>query len=327
MKQSIRGAWFWTSARWTAPIVVFAIAFSVQAQQPKIGELYKCTDGHTSLKVAQCSGGNPSLCDIEPFTDGKPQAGMRLSSAVVNDLLRICLGSASVAPNAQSTSAAAQPGAADANGFKIGDTVSINTAFGWMDAKILKANGDSYWVHAQSGAEVWKPYPSELRRIGPVNDIDRAHGLYALHDKVKVNVEGRWEDGEVIMEMGREYQVALAGNRTAWAAPEHLRFVAMQQKPPAPVAGQPPQPGMVSCAGKVEGRYSSSQVGAFTIVFRQGKAQVKMYGEGDEELECWLSGKKIILHKPGAANEDMPIDINDDGTLDTPMGEVRKKSS
>jgi len=67
--------------------------------------------------------------------------------------------------------------------------------------------------------------------------------------------------------------------------------------------------------------------GAFTIVFRQGKAQVKMYGDGDEELECWLSGKKIILRKPGAPNEDMPIEINDDGTLDTPMGEVKRKSS
>jgi len=79
---------------------------------------------------------------------------------------------------------------------------------------------------------------------------------------------------------------------------------------------------MVSCAGKIEGRYSSSQVGAFTIVFRQGKAQLKMYGDADEEVECWTSGSKIILHKPRAPNEDMPIEINDDGTLDTPMGEV-----
>jgi hypothetical protein len=306
-----------------ALFIAFAIAPAVQAEQPKIGELYKCTDNRTSLRVAQCSDGNPGLCDVDPFIDGKPQARMRLASAVVNDLLRICQGSATP----QSASPSAQLGVADANGFKIGDTVSINTALGWMDAKILKANGDSYWVHAQSGAEVSKPYPSELRRIGPLNDIDRAHGLYALHDRVKVNVEGRWEDGEVVMEMGREYQVALAGSRTVWAAPERLRFVTAQQNPPPAAAGQPPQPGMMSCAGKVEGRYSSSQVGAFTIVFRQGKAQVKMYGDGDEELECWLSGKKIILRKPGAPNEDMPIEINDDGTLDTPMGEVKRKSS
>src|SRR4030095_6955944 len=91
MKLSIRGAWFLASARSTAVIIIVGIAFSVHAQQPKVGELYKCSDGHTPLKVAECSGGNPSLCDIEPFTDGKPQAGMRLSSAVVNDLLRICL--------------------------------------------------------------------------------------------------------------------------------------------------------------------------------------------------------------------------------------------
>jgi len=226
------------------------------------------------------------------------------------------------APNAQSNSPSAQPGVADANGFKIGDTVSINTA----DAKILKANGNSYFVHAQSGAEVWKPYPTELRRIGALNDIDRAHGLFALHDRVKAKVDGRWEEGEVLTEMNGEYQLALAGNRTAWAAPGIMQLIS-PQKPAAPVAGKPPQPGMVSCAGKIKGRYSSSQVGAFTIVFRQGKAQLKMYGDADEVVECWTSGSKIILHKPSAPNEDMPLEINDDGTLDTPMGEVRKKSS
>ena len=327
MKRSLRQVSSLPYARTMVLFITFAMAGTIGAQQPKVGELYKCTDGHTSIKIAQCSGGNPNLCDIEPFNDGKPGAGMRLPAPAVNDLLRMCLGGTPAAPSGQSNSPSAQPGVADANGFKIGDTVSINTAFGWMDAKILKANGNSYFVHAQSGAEVWKPYPIELRRIGPVNDIDRAHGLFALHDRVKVKVDGRWEEGEVITEMGREYQIALAGNRTAWAAPEIMQLISAQQKPAAPIAGKPPQEGMVSCAGKIEGRYSSSQVGAFTIVFRKGKAQVKMYGDGDEEVECWMSGNKIILHKPGAPNEDMPIEINDDGTLDTPMGEVRKKSS
>ena len=131
----------------------------------------------------------------------------------------------------------------------------------------------------------------------------------------------------MVTEMNHEYQIALTGNRTAWAAPEMMQLISPEQKPVAPVAGKPPQSGMVSCAGKIEGRYSSSQVGAFTIVFRKGKAQLKMYGDADEEVECWMNGNKIILHKPGAPNEDMPIEINDDGTLDTPMGEVRKKSS
>src|SRR5690349_14403188 len=193
-------------------LIAFAAVSMVRAQQPKVGELYKYTDGHTSIKITQCSGGSPSLCDVEPFNDGKPQAGIRLSGPLMNDLIRMCLGGSAAAPNAQSNSPSAQPAVPDANGFKLGDTVSIHTAFGWMDAKILKANGNSYFVHAQSGAEVWKPYPSELRRTGPINSIDRSHGLFALHDRVEVNVDGRWEEGEVITEMGHEYQIALAAN-------------------------------------------------------------------------------------------------------------------
>jgi hypothetical protein len=328
MQPSIWGRWPFAAAPSTALFVLLSGASTVQAQQPKLGELYKCTDGRTSLKVTQCSGGNPSLCDIEGFADGKPQPGMRVPSAVVNDLLRLCLAGAPSTPNAASPSAGAQPGGVDANGFKIGDIVSVNTAFGWMDAKILKANGDSYYVHAKSGAEVWKPYPSELRRIGPINDIDRAHGLYALHDRVKVNVEGRWEDGEVITEMGRDYQVALAGNRTAWAAPEQLRFVAAQQKTSVPAASQPPQPGMTSCAGKIEGRYTGGAPGgAVTITFRSGKATMRDMG-GEQVLECWTAGDKIVLREAGKPENDMPIDVNDDGTLQAPLwGELKKKGN
>jgi hypothetical protein len=70
------------------------------------------------------------------------------------------------------------------------------------------------------------------------------------------------------MDMGKEYQVALAGNRTAWAAPEHLRLIATQQKPDAPVSGQRSNHGMVSCGGKVEGRYYLRKSTLFFIVFR-----------------------------------------------------------
>jgi hypothetical protein len=48
----------------------------------------------------------------------------------------------------------------------------------------------------------------------------------------------------------------------------------------------------------------------------------------DEEFECWTGGGKIILHKAGESNAtDMPIDVNNDGTVDTPMGEIRKKGN
>ena len=43
--------------------------------------------------------------------------------------------------------------------------------------------------------------------------MDRARGLFALHDPVQVNVEGRWMQGEIITERGMEYQVQFANNR------------------------------------------------------------------------------------------------------------------
>src|SRR5262249_22976989 len=155
--------------------------------------------------------------------------------------------------------------------------------------------------------------------------IDRAHGLYALHDRVTVNVEGRLEGGEVITEMGRDYQVALAGNRTAWATPEQLRFVGAQQKASPPVANQPPQPGMVSCAGKFEGRYTGGGPGSVTITFRSGKATMRDMTGAEQVLECWTVGDKIVLREAGKPENDMPIDVNNDGTLEAPIwGELKK---
>lgn len=217
---------------------------------------------------------------------------------------------------------------ADVNGFKIGDTVKINTAFGWLDARILSRNGNYYRVHAQTGADADKPYPSELRRIGPLTSRDRAVGIYELHDRVQVNFEGRWVDSEVLTTAGMEYQVSLPGNRMVWAKPENLRFVGPPQKPAAPAAGTPPKPGLTSCAGKIEGRYASSGlVGSLTITFRSGKATVAA-PTGEENYECWMGGGKIYLHTAGEpADQDMPIDINDDGTLQTPLGDIKKKGA
>jgi hypothetical protein len=86
----------------------------------------------------------------------------------------------------------------------------------------------------------------------------------------------------------------------------------------------------VSCAGKFEGRYSNTAgFGNMTIIFRSGKATLAdPTGSGGEEMECWTGGGKIYLHKAGdPASQDMPIDINNDGTLDTPFGEIKKKGN
>jgi hypothetical protein len=145
---------------------------------------------------------------------------------------------------------------------------------------------------------------------------------------VQVNVGGQWVDAKIVTELGMEYQVELPGNRTAWATPQNLRAAAPAPAAAAPKAGVPPKPGMASCAGKIEGRYATGgNFGSFTMTFRSGKATMTDVGGNDEVFECWMSGTKILLHQPGKSNMDMPVDINNDGTLQTPLGEIKKKGN
>ena len=118
-------------------------------------------------------------------------------AAFLSLTLAAALSAQTPAGTAKAAAKAGATGQAGVGGFKVGDTVKIDTAFGWMDAKVLQVNGNRYYVHAQAGADVWKPYPTELRRIGPNNAEDRANGLYQLNDRVQVNIECRWMDAEV----------------------------------------------------------------------------------------------------------------------------------
>ena len=64
-----------------------------------------------------------------------------------------------------------------------------------------------------------------------------------------------------------------------------------------------------------------------TIVFRSGKAVMRApFSQEDDELECWMGGGKVYLHKPGES-QDMLLDINDDGTLQSPLGELKRKGN
>jgi len=109
---------------------------------------------------------------------------------------------------------------------------------------------------------------------------------------------------------------------------------------PAAAAGGPPKPGLASCAGKFEGRYASQagSAGLIAITFRSGKATVRepdavmkdgklaaLYSE--REAECWYGGGRIYLRWLNGDKDDFPIDVNDDGTLDTTYGELKKKGS
>jgi hypothetical protein len=132
-------------------------------------------------------------------------------------------------------------------------------------------------------------------------------------------------DSEVVTILGSDYQVTIPGNRLAWANAQQLRYVGPQVKAAVAPAGTPPKPGLTGCNGKFDGRYSSGGFGNFNIVFKGAKATFAMLGE-NEEVECWTGGGKIYLHKPGD-KDDLVLDINNDGTLDSPMGELKKKGN
>jgi hypothetical protein len=172
-------------------------------------------------------------------------------------------------------------------------------------------------------------FKDEVRRVGPLTAKDRAAGQYNLKETVQVNVNGTWEVGEIIVMNGLEYQVQLAGRRTVWANGRIMRPATAAAKP-AVKSGVPPKPGLTSCAGKIEGRYASTGgFGSMTIVFRSGKAIMRdAIGDNDVELECWMGGGRVYLHNPGeSASQDMPLDINDDGTLQSPFGELKRKGN
>ena len=212
-------------------------------------------------------------------------------------------------------------------GIKIGDAVEVVTGFGWTPARVIAINGNSYHVLVL-GHQLSKDYPAEVRRIGGATAQDHANGQYRLGDAVQVNFQGQWIESKIVTEMGTEYQVELPGSRMAWVSPQDLRPAAAVTRATAPKASGPPAPGMTSCAGKIEGRYATTgSFGAFTITFRSGKATMTDVGGNDEVFECWMTGEKLLLHQPGRSNLDMPIDINNDGTLQTPLGEIKKKGN
>lgn len=311
-----------------------AATLSAQTQGLQMNVMYACPALQSALKVYSCAGpAAGDSCDVETFSTVRAGARGKSTRQQVMTLLSLChVQTAAEAKGAASggASAAAPAGPqVGAGGFKVGDNVQISTAGGFMDAKILQVRGNSYYVHAANGGEVWKSYPAELRRIGKLTMEDHANGQYDLHDRVQIMVDGRWVESEIHGYDGNgQFEVDVPGGRQAWVPLQSIR--PSTAPPPAPPkTGVPPKPGLTSCAGKYEGRYATTGgVGSFQITFRSGKATVGGGLGDDETFECWMGGGKIILHTPGGDSKtDMPLDINDDGTLQTPLGEIRKKAS
>lgn len=220
----------------------------------------------------------------------------------------------------------AAPGVAQSPGIGIGvgDQVTVGTGLGWVDGTVLAAEGHQFRVRIGDGVDVLKRYPDELRRKGPLTAYDRANGVYDLTDRIQVRYEGAWVDSRIITVMGMEYQVALPGDLMAWAKPEQMRFVGPAEAPAARKPGEPPRAGMTSCSGKIEGRYALTSAGPLTITFRSGKATVRAPGVEPEAVDCWIDGEGILLVREG--EDPLELLVNDDGTLQSPLGEMTKKA-
>lgn len=240
----------------------------------------------------------------------------RFGSLVGSATLVVLL--ASLRPHA--VSAQAQEGI----GIKVGDTVSVGTGQGMVLAIVRGADGHQFDVQIINGPRTFRQYPTQLRRRGPSTRYDRANGIFEVGDRITVQRDGQWIDSRILTVAGMEYQVALPGNMMVWAKPEQIRFVS--EAPPKVVAkaGTPPRAGLVSCAGKIEGRFAASGSMPVQMTFRAGKVTLSLMGE-NQSGECWTGGGKVVITLIGEEGA-MELDINDDGSLQSSMfGELVKK--
>jgi hypothetical protein len=219
-------------------LVFVGVAASAAAQahstELQLGAVYECP-GNATFKIHSCASSDAAAqCDMEVNVPGKPAQRGPAPRQQIMALVPACrVQAAERTANKPPAVPAPGSGGPDGNGFRIGDEVTAATAGGWYSARIVQARGDSYLVRFNQSAEVWKQYPNELPRLGPLTDVDRARGLFALRETVQLNVDGRWVDGEITGEVGTEYDVQLVDNRTAWASAEHLINDA---RCPAPIA-------------------------------------------------------------------------------------------
>ena len=215
----------------------------------------------------------------------------------------------------------------------VGDIVQTSMNGQMVIAEVIRVRGNTVDLN------IGQNNVSQLVSVQNVKVVQKtgagAKSTCAVGDAVQVPyLANTVMNGRLMKANGDYCQFDSSGSGfTGWAKCSEVRRAAGGTcAPPAAVAGRgaaaagPPRPGLVSCAGKFEGRYASSAgLGGLTIVFRNGKATLSGPLSDDETFDCWTGGGKIILHKQG--QDDLPIEINNDGTLDTPLGELKKKSS
>jgi hypothetical protein len=215
----------------------------------------------------------------------------------------------------------------------VGDRVRV-LIDGWQEATVIQVHGPSYVVHLPNGIDVSKLWPMEVRRVGKLTAEDHAVGQYDLHDRVQVLVNSRWMEGEIRGQNLNMYDIKVPGVDTGFGSdivnttPENIRMSTTAPPPPPAqrAAGQAPKPGLTSCAGKYEGRWEHvSGMGGMTVIFRSGKATISEGLGGEMPFDCFTGDGKVVFYKAGSFTPfSYDFDINNDGTLQTPLGAIKK---
>lgn len=314
------------------PLVLLLVPCSyLRAQAPSLefNVMYECPAVKARMKAYSCAGTGPGdACDVETFPQGRPSMRGKSSRQQVMTLLAMCHAQTADEAKAAASGAPAGGAQAGAGGFKVGDQVQILTAFGWMDAKVMQVRGRSYFVHASNGADVWKDYPAEVRRLGKLTMEDHLAGQWDLKDRVQVLYQGKWIEGQISgYNYGvNEVEVHVEGG-TVTTTFQNIR--PSTTPPPAPrAATEPPKHGLTACTGKYDGRWEPSNgMGGFRIVFKGKQALVSEGFSPDMPYECWMDGAKIVLYKAGTTTIYDTILVNNDGTLQTELAELKKKGN
>ncbi|MGA9392138.1 MAG: hypothetical protein WBV69_17045 [Candidatus Sulfotelmatobacter sp.] len=221
-----------------------------------------------------------------------------------------------------------------AEGFKVGDTVRV-LIDGWQEGRIIEVHGRSYLVHLPNGINVSKMWPYEIHRLGKLTAQDHAAGQYDLHDRVQVLVNSKWMEGEIRGQNNvNMYDIKVPGVDTGFGSDivnttaENIRMSTTPAPPPPAqrAGGQAPKPGLTSCAGKYEGRWEHvSGMGGMTVVFRSGKATISEGLGGEMPFDCFMGDGKLVFYKAGSFTPfSYGFDVNLDGTLQTPLGAIKK---
>ena len=311
---------------------------SLQAQAPpQMNVVYECNPPY-SFKFLSCTGASATdSCDVQSFNAGHPFQRGRSSYAQVMGLLPRCHLQTPAEAQADARSALAPmptpPQGAAPGGFKVGDTVRI-LSDGWQEAKILQLHGSFYVVQLTNGVQVSKQWPTEVRRLGKLTPQDHAAGQYDKGDRVQVLVNSRWMEGEIRGQNLNMYNIKVPGIDTGFGddhvdtTPENIRMSATAPPPAAAqrAAGQVPRAGLVSCAGKYEGRWEPTNgMAGMEVIFRSGQATISEGLGGAMPFDCFTGGGKVVFYKAGSFKPfDYDFDINNDGTLQTPLAAIKK---